>query len=87
MAIFEDRSPPFSSPSLAKLAAAEAAWISSGGTETRRTTSDADDRERRIREAAYLRAQERGFQPGHELEDWLAAEQEVDRASRPSPRD
>jgi hypothetical protein len=40
-----------------------------------------------IAEAAYLRAQRRGFEPGHELEDWLAAESEIDlRLSRaPSP--
>jgi hypothetical protein len=25
---------------------------------------------------AYLKAQARGFEPGHELEDWLAAEAE-----------
>jgi hypothetical protein len=32
-----------------------------------------------IAKAAYFRAQQRHFQPGHELEDWLAAESEVDR--------
>jgi hypothetical protein len=32
-----------------------------------------------IAEAAYLRAEKRGFAPGHEEEDWLAAEIEVDR--------
>jgi hypothetical protein len=31
-----------------------------------------------IAEAAYFRAQRRGFAPGHEEEDWLAAESEVD---------
>lgn len=31
-----------------------------------------------IAEAAYYRAQKRGFAPGHETEDWLAAEAEVD---------
>ena len=31
-----------------------------------------------IAEAAYLRAERRGFGPGDSLEDWLAAEQEVD---------
>ncbi|MBS0419479.1 MAG: DUF2934 domain-containing protein [Proteobacteria bacterium] len=35
-------------------------------------------REDMIRDAAYLRAQARDFTPGAELEDWLAAEQEVD---------
>jgi len=31
-----------------------------------------------IAETAYLRAERRGFAPGHEVEDWLAAEVEVD---------
>ena len=31
-----------------------------------------------IAEAAFFRAEERGFTPGHEVEDWLAAESEVD---------
>jgi Protein of unknown function (DUF2934) len=31
-----------------------------------------------IRDAAYERSARRGFAPGHELEDWLAAEQQVD---------
>jgi hypothetical protein len=31
-----------------------------------------------IAEAAYLRAERRGFVPGQETEDWLAAEVEVD---------
>ena len=31
-----------------------------------------------IAEAAYFRAERRGFVPGHETEDWLAAESEVD---------
>ena len=32
-----------------------------------------------IAQAAYLRAERRGFSPGGENEDWLAAEAEVDR--------
>ena len=35
------------------------------------------EREAMIRTAAYLRAQNRGFAPGYEWEDWLAAEAEV----------
>ncbi|HEU5137917.1 MAG TPA: DUF2934 domain-containing protein [Steroidobacteraceae bacterium] len=31
-----------------------------------------------IAEAAFFRAERRGFAPGNELEDWLAAESEVD---------
>jgi hypothetical protein len=44
-----------------------------------------------IANAAYFRAQRRGFRAGHELEDWLAAEAEVEqqladaRRRRPRP--
>jgi hypothetical protein len=37
------------------------------------------DLDRLIAEEAYYRAQSRGFEPGHELEDWIAAEKEVRR--------
>ena len=36
-------------------------------------------RELMIAEAAYYIAERRGFEPGAELEDWLAAEAEIDR--------
>ena len=39
----------------------------------------ATERELMIRMAAYYRAQQRRFEPGHEVEDWLAAEAEIDR--------
>jgi hypothetical protein len=32
-----------------------------------------------IAQIAYFKAQKRGFEPGHEEEDWLAAEAEVDK--------
>lgn len=38
-----------------------------------------EQRENMIREAAYFRAMQRGYTPGHDLEDWLAAEAEVER--------
>jgi len=38
-----------------------------------------------ISEAAYYRAQQRGFQPGGELEDWLRAEREVRERISPTP--
>jgi hypothetical protein len=41
---------------------------------------DAEKRHALIAEAAYLRAERRGFSPGHEEEDWLAAETEIDLA-------
>jgi hypothetical protein len=37
-----------------------------------------DERERLIRDAAYLRYQQGGCVEGHDVEDWLAAEAEVD---------
>jgi len=39
---------------------------------------DPTQREAMIRKAAYLRAERRGFAMGKEIEDWLAAEAEVD---------
>ena len=38
-----------------------------------------DMRRGMIAESAYLRAERRGFAPGHEDEDWMAAEAEVDQ--------
>lgn len=35
--------------------------------------------EEEIRRTAYLLAERRGFEPGHETEDWLVAESEVMR--------
>ena len=35
-------------------------------------------RNKMVQMTAYLRAQARGFEPGQELVDWLAAEHEVD---------
>jgi Protein of unknown function (DUF2934) len=43
-----------------------------------RAPVNADERRSMIAEAAYLRAERRGFTPGRETEDWLAAEMEVD---------
>lgn len=37
-----------------------------------------EEREHMIREAAYYRAERRGFASGLELEDWLEAEREID---------
>jgi hypothetical protein len=41
---------------------------------------DSRQRAALIAEAAYFRAEKRGFAPGNEAQDWLAAEQEVDAA-------
>ena len=40
------------------------------------------EREHLIAVTAYYRAQSRNFEPGRELEDWLAAEAEIDATTR-----
>jgi len=42
-----------------------------------RVTNQAEDLESRIRERAHELYQERGCEDGHELEDWLRAEEEI----------
>ena len=38
-----------------------------------------DEVRKLVSEAAYYRAKQRGFSPGHEVEDWVQAEAEVMR--------
>jgi hypothetical protein len=68
----------------------EAAWLRDAGAggagHSYPASSLVDERKRRICEAAYFKAERRGFAPGHALEDWLQAEQEVDTASRALPQ-
>jgi hypothetical protein len=54
---------------IVRMAAAEAA-------------SRAAERCEMIATAAYFLAQKRGFEPGHELEDWFAAETEIAHAQQ-----
>ena len=42
--------------------------------------SDPVERQRLIAEAAYFRAERRGFAPGNEETDWLEAEKDIDMA-------
>jgi hypothetical protein len=51
----------------------------SGFTGEGRADVSADELRKLISEAAYYRAKQRGFAPGHELEDWIQAEAEVMR--------
>lgn len=44
---------------------------------TARSEHSSEETRRRIAEAAYFRAKQRNFEPGHELEDWVEAESEV----------
>jgi len=38
-------------------------------------------RRQMIAEAAYFRAEQRGFEPGNEMHDWLQAEADIERLS------
>ncbi len=48
----------------------------SSDTEESGNTIYLPDRDAKIAELAYYKAESRGFEPGHEMEDWLEAEQE-----------
>ena len=45
------------------------------------------ERQTMIAEAAYYRSAARGFVPGHELDDWLAAEAEIEALLQPGGED
>lgn len=64
--------PPSSEP------AARPTEVTASKLERREIPSFSESRAARIAEAAYWRAERRGFAPGQELDDWLAAEREVD---------
>ena len=44
------------------------------------TSVAADECRLMISQAAYFLAEQRGFAPGHDVEDWLAAEQRIKRS-------
>jgi hypothetical protein len=44
------------------------------------SSSSRSDRQARISQVAYHKAQQRDFAPGHDWEDWFAAEREVARS-------
>lgn len=58
-------------PDVARLASAEA-------------EARAADHQVKVALAAYFIAEKRGFAPGHELDDWLAAEGQIAAAAQPS---
>jgi len=55
-----------------------------GKAKNPREQSSQEERQRMIAEAAYYRAMMRGFQNGNPIDDWLAAEREINRLL-PSP--
>ncbi len=56
--------------------------VTNTNLERREIPSFSESREARIAEAAYWRAERRGFTPGRELDDWLEAEREVDSGEK-----
>jgi hypothetical protein len=65
-------------------ASAEAGAVREAGAPGTGLTTDAgaasSERYQLIAVAAYYLAERRGYQPGHELDDWLAAEREIEGA-------
>ena len=66
-------------PAAKRAATAKATARKPAGTQSRPAVAapSAAEREELVRTAAYFRAERRGFAPGYEWEDWLAAEAEV----------
>ena len=54
--------------------------------QTHRAPHNLEERNACKAEAAYFMAMRRGFSPGHEMEDWLTAENEVDARLIGAPR-
>lgn len=52
------------------------------GTPRKNREISSEQRQQMIAEAAYFRAMQRGFNGGNSLDDWLAAEQEINRLLR-----
>ena len=75
----ESSEPPDIDPALADEAGAERAPASGDEPD--------EARRRRIAERAYRRAEQRGFAPGQELDDWLAAEAEERDGGRSARRE
>ena len=78
--------PPTATPPKVRVRQRKAAPSSSRTTVSHAAPTEAPppptDRYASIALAAYFRSQHRGFKPGHEMEDWLAAEAEVDQRLR-----
>lgn len=73
--------PPADKAAPRRRTAAPQAAAPQSGASTGITVSE-DARRAMIAQAAYLRAERRGFTAGDEVEDWLAAEAEVDALLR-----
>lgn len=73
-----------------KRAPRKSAALAATAASTFRGFVDQEQRMALIAEAAYFRAEKRSFAAGHEVEDWVAAEAEIDakllRATSSAPR-
>ena len=79
----ESPQPPAEKPAASRRPAPAPATPAPGGpAATARITVSEEARRAMIAQAAYLRAERRGFAAGHEEADWLAAEAEVDALLR-----
>jgi hypothetical protein len=81
MTLFDNGSASQFVPMRSRLAAKEAAWLAGHRGGLSPASHAPEQRDRLLREWAYFRALRRGFVPGHEVEDWLAAERELERTS------
>ena len=77
MAAKKERPAPAKAPKTAKPAEAGKAGIKSTISSNARAEMSPDELRKLVSEAAYYRAKQRGFTPGHEMEDWIQAEAEV----------
>ena len=68
--------PPMSEPAKPRIISEMASQVA-----THRPV-DAKTRQAMIAEAAYYRAEKRGFAPGHDLDDWLEAEALIEVTAR-----
>jgi len=75
---------PRKSPAKPKVAKAKVAKPKAPERNDVATSLTPAERLRMIEMAAFFRAERRGFEPGHEFEDWLAAEAEI-AALAPAP--
>ncbi len=76
-----------SAPPAASASGTDGTEVTASRLERREIPSFSISREARIAEAAYWRAERRGFTAGQELDDWLAAEKEVDGTGESTRRD
>ena len=78
MAMPSEKSPATKTPRKRAPRKTGGAASASAGAQTFGQFVGPEQRAALIAEAAFFRAEKRGFAPGHEVEDWFAAESEVD---------